>query len=334
MDFNKIKLYIDIIFCLVILPIVFTLVPVDRWIVKYPYFAISLLLFLYAMYFAVRFSRLPQKFLNKQFLFIIIFCLILFGLIFCISRFPFPQDAFDTTRELTRQIRIRYRLVWFLSLVVLGYSLSISLIVELYRQTMLKREIEEKHKSAELALYKTQINPHFFFNTLNTIYSLIITKSEKTEDAFVRFTELMKYSYSKIDNDHITIKEEVEYIRNYIELQKLRLNNATKVVFDCDVKNELLTIPPMMLISFIENAFKYGSSSSKDCEIKIVLKEEGGNILFIVENDVIIIPTANEVKSVGVENTKARLNILYPEMHEFESYEKAGRYYVKLKIMI
>lgn len=334
MELKKIKIYIDIIFCCIVLPIIFTLVPVDRWILRYPVFAVILLLFLYTMYFAIRYSRLPQKFLNHQYIYLVIFAIVSTGLAYCVSNYPISPDPTTSAEDMMRQVRIRYRMVWFLFLIVSGYSLSISLIFELFRQSMLKREIEEKRQAAELTLYKAQINPHFFFNTLNTLYGLTISKSELAEDAFVRFIELMKFSYSRINEDFISIAEEIQYLKNYIELQKLRLNGKTKVNFTCSVDDESIIIPPMLLISFVENAFKFGSSSKKNCDINIHIKMYRKNFNFECDNEIITHGVQTTDTPVGVENTRSRLNILYPYAYSLQIYESDNRYHVKLSISL
>lgn len=124
---------------------------------------------------------------------------------------------------------MRAQTVWFFFLVVTGFSLSIELIFELFRQILSKQEIEAEKNKAELALYKAQINPHFLFNTLNALYGLVLTKSDKTESAFIKFSNILKYMYAQTTSDLIFISNEVEYIRQYVDLQSLRLNKHTKV---------------------------------------------------------------------------------------------------------
>ena len=151
---------------------------------------------------------------------------------------------------------MRAQTVWFFFLVVTGFSLSIELIFELFRQILSKQEIEAEKNKAELALYKAQINPHFLFNTLNALYGLVLTKSDKTESAFIKFSNILKYMYAQTTSDLISISNEVEYIRQYVDLQSLRLNKHTKVVFETEMDDEQIQIPPMILITFVENSFQ------------------------------------------------------------------------------
>lgn len=335
-DFRKINRYINLFFCFVFLPMIITIAPLGTWITYYPDFAIIITLFLYFIYFSLKIFNFPQKFIGHRYLDMTIFTIFIVVMTYAVAKYPFPAsiEEISSPAEMARLMRLRYRTVWLISLVVMGYSLSVSLLEELFRQILIKRDLEEKQRNAQLSLYKAQINPHFFFNTMNTLYGLIISKSDKTEDAFVKFSELLKYSYSKIDRDFITINEEVEYIMSYIDLQKLRLNNHTEIETEINIEDESVKIPPMLLISFIENSFKYGSSSKRDCNIYISLKVVEHELSFKCENDIIVFPDIKEEEAIGIENTRARLNILYGKNQTLEVQNDGRRYKVKLKILL
>ena len=335
MNPSNIKSYIDLFFCLVFLPLIIALVPVEKWMVKYPSFAVTLILFLYAAYFSIRAMNIPQKVMNRKFFQIGVFCTVIICATYLISQFPYPPnfEPIVTTHPNLHE-HLRAQTVWFMSLVVSGYSLSISLLLELFRQTLVKKELEGQKKQAELALYKAQINPHFFFNTMNTLYGLVINKSDKAEKAFIRFTSLLKYTYSQIKTDRIAIRSELEYIQNYIELQRLRLNRHTIVNYNVSVDNETLAIPPMLMIAFVENAFKYGTSSKYDFEINISVLLRDGNLLFECSNDIMKYKTSTEDISVGIENTRARLDLIYPQKYNLEVDNADNKFKVSLNINI
>ena len=107
------------------------------------------------------------------------------------------------------------------------------------------------------------------FNTLNTLYSLVIGTSQKAEDAFIKFTEILKYTYVTIENEKVALDDEVAYIQNYIDLQNIRLNSHTRVDWRHDIEDGKVMIPPMIFLTFVENAFKYGASTSRDCMVEI-----------------------------------------------------------------
>lgn len=333
MNYSKIKRNIDLFFCIVFLPLVITFVPVGKWIVNYPAFAVTLFVYLYALYFVIIRFNLPRRVKRKNYVEAFLFCLIIILSTYLVSRFPYPAHVTTHHAELAIwNVTHRAQTVWFLSLVVVGYSLSVSLLLELFRQNIIKRELEEEKKNAELALYKAQLNPHFLFNTLNTLYGLVVCKSDKAEDAFVRFTNLMKYAYSRVDAEKISMREEVEYVRNYIELQKLRLNHHTDIRFRVDIDDDTIMIPPMIMISFVENAFKYGTSATRDCIININVSLKGGKLEFECSNKIMKREGEKEDASIGLENTKARLSRIYPGKYELVAEERQGNYYVSLKI--
>lgn len=179
--------------------------------------------------------------------------------------------------------------------------------------------MEYARNQAELALYKAQINPHFLFNTLNTIYGLLITQSDKTEASLERFINLTKYMYNNANREFIDLAEEVEYIGQYIDLQKLRLNEYADIRFCHEVEDGTMEVPPMMLITFVENAFKYGISSNEACYIHIGLREHGGTLSFEVENSVVGHKGQRKSsKGMGIENCRRRPNLLYPNRHTLD----------------
>lgn len=332
MDFTRLKLYTNLFFYLVFLPLIIALVPIGRWMTLYPDFAFLLIIFLYALYFAVQRMNIPRRVMEGQFLWPSLFVIVVLFLIYLLSRFPYPPEAVAEQVSSVRTAHVRAQTVWFMSLLVMGFSLSSSFLFELLRQTRIKRELHEKQIAAELALYKAQINPHFLFNTLNTLYGLIVSGSDKTEDAFLKFVNLIKFTYSRVEVEAIPVRDEVNYIESYIELQKLRLNSHTSIDFDIDIDDEAFLIPPMIFISFVENAFKYGTSCSRDCQIAISLSLSEGLLHFQCVNCIMKTSDRNADDSVGLSNTVARLDRIYPDRYSLLAEEKDGKFIIDLKI--
>ena len=332
MKYTDIKRYINIIFCFGFLPVISILVPVGKWLTVYPDFALILFIFLYALYFSIQAMNLPRKFSERKYWQIGLFMLVILGLTWLISRYPYPPEVLANSREPGLHYMRRAQTVWFMSLLVTGFSLAVSLLFELYRQNIIQKDLAEKKKDAELALYKAQINPHFLFNTLNTLYGLVVCKSDKAEDAFIRFSSLIKYTYSRVKTDKVALSEEAAYIKDYIGLQRLRLNSHTKVDFKTDLGDDIPQIPPMILISFVENAFKYGVSSHEDSSIDVSISSDGKSLDFHCSNDIRIHPAEKNVENVGLENTKARLERIYGRNFTLETGEHDGKYTVNLKI--
>ena len=292
------------------MPLIILLVPVDKWIKTQPVFVGTLVLYLYLLYFTYRKANIPSLFLKRKYLHIIILIIILTLITELLTHFPI-SDKFGSKLPIDFRRHLHAQTIWFFFLIVSGFSLAIEVTFELFRQMLQKQEIEAEKNKAELAMYKAQINPHFLFNTLNTLYGLVITKSDLTESAFVKFSNILKYMYDNTSVEKININNEIEYIRQYVELQKLRLNHHTKVIFESRTDEEHVLIPPMILITFVENAFKYGTSSSEDCTILIRIIVEDGVLLFKTRNSIMKEKKEGE-SSIGIENCRKRLQMLYP----------------------
>lgn len=251
-----------------------------------------------------------------------------------VTHFPLPENA-NSKLPLEFRRHLHSQTVWFFFLIISGFGLAIEVIFELFRQMLARQEMEAEKNRAELAMYKAQINPHFLFNTLNTLYGLVITKSDQTESAFVKFSNILRYMYHNASVEKINIESELEYISQYVELQQLRLNHHTKVIFESRTDQESVKIPPMILITFVENAFKYGTSSSKDCTILIRIIVEDGTLFFKTCNS-IMREKEQDAPSIGIENCRKRLRLLYPERFTLltERDKKRNEFRTKLTIQL
>jgi len=195
--------------------------------------------------------------------------------------------------------------------------------------------IAETHRTAtELNYLRKQTNPHFLFNALNSIYSLAHKKSDLVPDAIVTLSEMMRYMLYETDNKSVFLEKEINYIKNYIELQKLRLNNIENISINIhgDTKNKY--IEPLLLISFIENAFKYGTDYKGAAYVKIKITIEGNVLDFCVENKVENHIKDPENSGIGLANIKSRLNLLYPNAHQLTITETESNYSVHLNLKL
>lgn len=251
-----------------------------------------------------------------------------------VDSFPLPPELeTDVTRPVEARLHMRTQTIWFFFLVVTGFSLAIELTFELFRQILSRQEVEAEKNKAELALYKAQINPHFLFNTLNTLYALVLSGSDKTESAFVKFSGILRYMYSQSGAELIPAARELEYIRQYVDLQKLRLNGHTHVELEVEVTDGQVLVPSMLLITFIENAFKYGTSSEVDCTVRICVRVDDRRLFFETENKVIRV-REDGLEGIGIENCRKRLELLYPGRYELKAGAENGMYCVSLDIRL
>lgn len=334
---HKTNLVFDLFFCLVLMPLLIFLGPARYWWHISPLFTLIGVGYLYACYFATKRLHLPRLILKRAYRKLAAVAALYMGLTYLLTLYPLPQLNFvipimTEYQTLLRNYNIAISL-WFLFSVVMGYALSVSFIKELYHRKLQQSILENQRNKAELALFKAQINPHFLFNTLNSLYSLVIGTSEKAEDAFVKFTELLKYAYVTADNDWVTIDDELNYLNNYIDLERIRLDEHTQVECDFCIDEPSTAIPPMIFLTFVENAFKYGSSTSRHCRILIRLHVSHGHLLFETRND--IVRHADEFRTampVGISNCRSRLAVLFPGRHTISLSEEGGTFHVLLHI--
>lgn len=331
MELKRITVFIDTLYCCVLMPMIVMLVPVEHWIVRYPVFANLLVVYLYLLYLAIRKLHFPRLIVERRYGRAALFVIGFLTCAYLISHFPFPT-MYGSLLPPDALRHLRIQTVWLLILVVTGFGMSVELLLELYKQHMSRKDVETAKNRAELALYKAQINPHFMFNTLNSLYGLVVGKSEEAEAAFIKFSEVLQYMFRHARTDTVTLRDELDYLHAYIELQSLRMTRRTCVEWESNVEDDTVEIAPMLLITFVENAFKYGVSSSRDSLIKISVAESDGVLEFASRNTIVREHNEHNGTPVGLENCRQRLEMLYGSRYVLEVDDSDGYYSVKLKI--
>jgi two-component system, LytTR family, sensor kinase len=213
-------------------------------------------------------------------------------------------------------------------------STGVRIIREWYSAEQENKQIQLEKTTAELSFLKAQINPHFLFNTLNNIYSLAVKKSENTAEAILLLADMMRYVLSDAQNDYVPLASETEYLSKYIELQKLRLTDKVKIVYNVSGEPDKKIIAPLILVPFIENAFKFGISTHEPSTIAISIRLDRDKLLMIVIND--LFTQANQLErssGIGLANVRRRLSLLYPERYKLDIHpNKEGKYIVELEL--
>jgi two-component system, LytTR family, sensor kinase len=193
------------------------------------------------------------------------------------------------------------------------------------------QELKAKNAEAELQMLKAQLNPHFMFNTLNNIYAVNESDAARGSDMILELSEIMRYHLESTRLKFVTLGEEVKLIQSYINLEKLRLNPVTEVTIDIAPSSTSMKISPLLLLPFVENAFKYGRHPTQKSIVKLTLSTVEQSVFFTMENT--IVQNKNVVKTnIGLENTIRRLNLIYPEKHKLEISDFDNKYRVKLRI--
>lgn len=218
------------------------------------------------------------------------------------------------------------------------YSLYLFLIV-LFVALLLKtnqrwRRLQQEKLETELSYLRAQINPHFLFNTLNSIYALAIEKSEYTATAVVKLSGMMRYLISESNRHFVSLEKELRYISDYIELQKFRLGGTVNIVYSLNGNVAGHEIAPLVLITFVENAFKYGVNPEEFSAISTSIEIGGDRLILKVENNKVTTRSKSEVSGLGIHNTRHRLDMLYPGRHRLHIREDEDKYSVYLEINV
>jgi sensor histidine kinase YesM len=222
------------------------------------------------------------------------------------------------------------------TLLVVGVSTSMAVIQRWQADAHLRDTVEKQNITSELALLKAQINPHFFFNTLNNIYALSYTNVEESREATLTLSRMMRYLLYETQQDVAPLSREFAFIDDYIELMKLRVQSSSNVQYTRDEPIPDYPIAPMLLLPFIENAFKHGINASQQSEIKIHAGLSNGALTLHVENHIFPVQkvAGTESGGIGLSNTRRRLDLLYPAKHrlEIDNNEQANSFTVDLTI--
>ena len=220
-----------------------------------------------------------------------------------------------------------------LFLLVFTVGTCVSMMQRWLRTEQTRKETETEKLSTELSFLKSQVNPHFFFNTLNNIYSLAVVRSEKTAPAVMKLSSIMRYILTETQRDKIPLRNEVDFIHNFIELQQVRLTDKVQVAFSAEGDIDEVQIAPLLFIPFVENAFKYGVSTKASSSITIILRAEKNRVYFSAAN--FVVPSENnlmENTGIGINNVKRRLELIYPGRHQLITSQKDNNYTVNLEI--
>lgn len=310
-----------------------------------PFFKIliSNYIFLIFFFYLNAYFLIPKLLFNKKW--IIYFLIIIILFIFFINlpkliiqifdiEFPKPSGSFRKMHTARSSFKIPIITPSVLFLLVYTISTSIKLIQQWLLSERQKNEYEKEILTTELSFLKTQINPHFFFNTLNNIYSLAVSKSDNTAPTILKLSTIMRYVLSESKQEMVPLDEEINFIKDYIELQKVRLTDKVSVEFTTSGNTSSLKVPQLLFIPFIENAFKYGVSTIENSSINIVIEIDNKGIHFISTNT--IVTQTNEHLSgkngIGIKNSQRRLELLYKDAFTLDIQSNNKLYTVKLDL--
>ena len=222
---------------------------------------------------------------------------------------------------------------YFTSLLFLFLSAVLKFTIDWFLNERIQRDLENQRLSAELAFLKSQINPHFLFNSLNSIYSLAYQRSETTPEAILKLSEIMRYMLYECNDNKVDLAKELQYLQNYIDLQKIRFADKAYIDFKVDGKIENQQIVPLLLIAFIENGFKHGVANNPVTPIRLLIDVHEAHLHFYMQNKK---HTNNRDASggIGLSNVKRRLDLLYPGKYNLEVKDETDTYTVELSLVL
>ncbi|WP_413668680.1 sensor histidine kinase [Mucilaginibacter sp. Mucisp86] len=213
--------------------------------------------------------------------------------------------------------------------------LGAQMVIEKMRSQVYIEQIEKERATNELNFLRAQFNPHFLFNSINSIYGHIDKANKDARDMLLVFSEMLRYQLYECNVEQIDLNKELNYIRNYIAIQKGRIDEMVVVSLCADDIKGQIYVAPLLFITFVENAFKYvGFNESRINKVDISLKQEGDNLQFRVYNTKDSFPGRDEHSSgLGIANTKRRLEILYPQKHRLEITDSGDSFEINLVLL-
>ena len=284
------------------------------------------------------YSFLVPKFLEKgkikqwwTYSSLFVFIVIPFSLFFLTLVFRLTHDSFSVIFSKQGLGHWLFYAVITMFLGILGSLYRFS--IDWFNNLHIKNEIESIKLKNELNAIKSRLNPHFLFNTLNNIDTLIQTNPSKASKVLSGLSDLLRYVVYETENEQIEIKKEIDVIKKYIDLEKIRLSNPDSVSFACEIENDFL-IPPMLFIPFIENGFKHCNLNEPDCKFSISLFEKNNELVFCCKNPVNMPENKSKDKGVGLKLITERLKLLYPNTHSLQISRFNSEFDVTLKINI
>lgn len=306
-----------------------------------PYFIFTQV-FMYAylivFYYLNSFILIPRLLANRKILFYALIVIVL-GLVYVyVPEYVFRNFIF--TNNHPRGPKHHFRIFPLpgsaaLFLLVLVISSSVKIVQQWFFAEQMKEKAEKEKLRTELSLLKSQVNPHFLFNTLNNIYAMAITGSENTAGAVMKLSQIMRYILQDADNEFVPLQKDIGFIEHYIDLQQFRLSDKVDIVFAVEGVPGTLRIAPLLLIPFIENAFKYGVSARETSSIRMRIAIRENVVTLTVENSkhVNAAATSKDNTGIGITNTRRRLDLLYPDKYELNIQDMPDQFLVTLKIV-
>ncbi|MBK9357126.1 MAG: sensor histidine kinase [Bacteroidales bacterium] len=302
------------------------------------------------VFYLTYFYLVPVFYLNNRKIYFFSLVILAIGLLYgateLLSSWLFPDDLLIQRLDLIREKMageglkfggptpiMRYANSAFASIMIAAMATGLRITEAYSEKDKRNRELEKEKLASDLSLLKSQISPHFFFNTLNNIYALTEAGSPEAGNAVLKLSKMMRYVLYESDSEPATLDHEITFMNHYIDLMRLRLNEKVKVSVDFRPHSGEISLPPMIFISLIENAFKHGVSYREPSYIDIGIRSTPEELIFTCSNSKH--GNKGEVHSgIGLENLRKRLALLYPGRHTLNIVESAAEFEVNLSLQL
>ncbi len=279
----------------------------------------------------------PQKRSIPKLLYLLLNTLVLFAYLNCMViaifmiKSALGKGLLDSKMDLST---IDMTIVMLSMLFSVMLAVAIKLIKYWYREQNRSQQLLQEKIETELRMLKMQLNPHFLFNTLNSIYALSLSRSEQTPDVVLKLSAMLDYVLYECKTKQVELSKEVLFLQNYIELEKYRFADRVNVSFKTELPDKPVNIPPMMLMPFVENSFKHGAGKSrKQSNIEISLSVANTTLNFNIQNDH---PGSGpiEFNGIGLKSAKKQLELMYPQNHTLTITDQDGKFNVDLSFPV
>lgn len=332
---KNISPYIDLVFCIIVLPMMMLIFPIERWMHNFPWYVIAMVVWLYGLYFTNRLVTVPSLFKGRRsatagVIGIVVSLLVTYGLSRVMLYTPKLNIHDVGIARVFPYMQPYQQAVWSLFMIVEAFSFAVGLLTQTNILRAYRRRVEAERDHAVIEIYKAQIKPHFMFNTLNSLYGLFLTGNERALESLEKFISMMRYVHTTSTRNFVPLCDEADYIRRFVDLQSLRLTDKTTVNLDIDIADGRVMVPPMLLVTFVENCFKHGVSPVEHSTIRISLRESNGVMTFSTTNR--IFPVRRVGEHMGIGNCRKRLELLYPGRHDLAIHCDETNFHVELSI--
>ncbi len=286
------------------------------------------------LFYGFLFRLVLSKITTRSIITFIFFVLTQYNLLYIGIKLIFlKNEAFVEDTDLIESIREYAAMA--ISFMLLSFIIAYGFIKNSFKNKEEQAKLLQQKSQAEIRALKAQINPHFLFNTLNNLYgTALVEDSPKTAGRIEQLAGIMRHAVESSKNDSIGIEKEIKFIHDYIEIQQIRLPDVPtiSVIHDINWNEQPAEIAPLILMTFIENAFKYGISTNQESFVNISLIIDNKQLVFVCKNSIVQRMQVEAGTGTGIDNTKKRLELLYPQNHTLQILEEENEFNIRLTI--